>query len=79
MMRIGIVFCVYCGMAFLLATLVAGKLPKKVSRKEVEFDEGPTDEAKAAESLDSRVRKLEDSQEALTEAFEEHVKLHPDT
>lgn len=77
-LRIGIVFAVFCAIGFLGATLAVGKLPQKVGRREVEFDEGPSDEAGAAESLAVRIRRLEQAHQELAEWFDEHERSHFD-
>lgn len=77
-LRIGIVFTVYCGIGFLGSMLVGGKLPQKVGRSEVEFDEGPTYEAGAAESLAVRIRRLEEAHRQLAQWFDEHERSHFD-
>ena len=71
-------FNVYSGIGFIGSTLVVGKLPQKVGKSEVEFDEGPTNEAGVAESLDVRIRRLEEAHEELAHWIDEHERSHFD-
>ncbi len=75
-LRIGIIFVISRGIGFVSATLVVGKLPKRLGRNEVEFDDGPSLEARAAESVHKRLAELEYAQKTLTATFEKHQRAH---